>query len=169
MCYSYTEFSDIYMCIFSLIATFWILFSCILYVCQNSNGSSKLLFNSNYLNERPCSGSPLNHFEPPGCSTPIPNTSTSYEHGNEMIGSEGPSQALSNERSCNPGVLTNNPWLNFLRYVRTKYCGIRQRELFQRAASLWESMSEDEKQPFRRLAETIKNSRSRSQSSSSRR
>lgn len=64
------------------------------------------------------------------------------------------------DSTCNPGRMTINPWLNFLRHFRGSYCGIRrQNELFQKASDVWRNMTEEQKEPYRLQAEHMKSMR----------
>lgn len=94
---------------------------------------------------------PMSKFVPTSSSTPLPGQ---YEND---ISQDFPVQEKS---SCNPGRMTINPWLNFLRHFRTSYCGIRrQNELFQKASEVWRNMSDIQKEPFRLQAEHIRSMR----------
>lgn len=56
-----------------------------------------------------------------------------------------------------PGRMTINPWLNFLRHFRRSNESIRrQTELFQRASKVWHTMSDSQKEPFRLQAEHMR-------------
>lgn len=56
----------------------------------------------------------------------------------------------------NPGPITNNGYLNFLRMYRKKHCGLKPRELVMRAARAWCRLSECKKERYRRLVSMIR-------------
>ncbi|XP_056635511.1 protamine-like [Diorhabda sublineata] len=70
-------------------------------------------------------------------------------------------------RCSRPGPKTNNPFLNFMRVFRRKYCGKPMSELAIEGAKCWCQMTPDQKRRFYREAcSKIKKKRSRSKSRS---
>jgi hypothetical protein len=60
-----------------------------------------------------------------------------------------PSTSRGHGRSCRPGILTRNPFLNYCRYIRENNCGLSAVQVVQRAAREWKTMSKEEKEKFR--------------------
>lgn len=54
-----------------------------------------------------------------------------------------------------PGPITNNAYLNFVRTVRRKYCGLLAKQLVMLAAQQWRCLSESKKQRYRRQARQL--------------
>ncbi|KAH8410037.1 hypothetical protein KR009_004502 [Drosophila setifemur] len=55
-------------------------------------------------------------------------------------------------RKCNPGPMTNNGYLNFVRSFREANCGLKPREMIIKAARAWCALPEEKKDHYRRLA-----------------
>ncbi|XP_030561680.1 protamine-like [Drosophila novamexicana] len=51
-----------------------------------------------------------------------------------------------------PGPITNNPYLNFVRTVRRRYCGLLPKQLVILAAYEWRCLSDNKKLRYRRQA-----------------
>ncbi|XP_030241691.1 protamine-like [Drosophila navojoa] len=54
-----------------------------------------------------------------------------------------------------PGPVTNNAYLNFVRTVRRKYCGLQPKQLVILAAYEWRNLSDSKKEKYRRQAYEI--------------
>lgn len=161
MCDTFSGAFEIYMNMLCLIVIIWIALSIIFYVGRNPNKASNISFFSQQNHQpadfnreplfRETTPLPIPGFYPAFTSTPNP---TNYQDHTTHDVSEG-----ANAGSCNAGRVTINPWLNFLRHFRTMHCGIRQKELFQRAAQVWQNMSDVEKEPYREQAENMQSMR----------
>lgn len=137
---------DVFSYIQYVIVALWIKFCLIFYVFKISNKSAS----EPHLAET----TPVSDFHPPSSPTPLPRN---YEAETSNLYQ---SASMNEGSSCNPGKMTINPWLNFLRHFRTLYCGIRrQTELFQRASNVWRNMSDAQKEPFRLQAENVQSMR----------
>lgn len=167
---TFAEAFDLYLNMFCVVILLWIAICIVLYVFGNPIRAAEIMIirqssvqeagfpvrvpATPFIREpTPCG---LSEFRPPLCSTPVPHT---IQETIPDVPIPLPSTSTNN-RTCNPGRMTNNPWLNFLRYFRTLCCGIRQTELFQRAAQAWRNMTEVEKEPYRQQAEQMKSMRS---------
>lgn len=51
-----------------------------------------------------------------------------------------------------PGPVTNNAYLNFVRTIRRKYCGLQPKQLVILAAYEWRTLSDAKKEKYRRQA-----------------
>ena len=58
-----------------------------------------------------------------------------------------PSQKCSKQ-----GPVTNNAYLNFVRFFRKKHCDLKPQELIPEAAKAWARLSENRKDRYRRMA-----------------
>ncbi|EDW05248.2 uncharacterized protein Dmoj_GI21866 [Drosophila mojavensis] len=54
-----------------------------------------------------------------------------------------------------PGPVTNNAYLNFVRTIRRKYCGLQPKQLVILAAYEWRNLSDSKKEKYRRQAYEI--------------
>uniref|UniRef100_A0A336L0R0 CSON003156 protein n=1 Tax=Culicoides sonorensis TaxID=179676 RepID=A0A336L0R0_CULSO len=166
-----SDCTDLYATTICYLTLIWILFSIILYACSSPKKSEihsirieengTIYTENQYLspddyNESDVNETPIPDFTPPTFSTPMnQNNSETDEHTN----------STSNNSVCNPGRHTINPWLNFLRYMRERSCGMRQKEIFRKSSPVWRSMTEEEKRPFREEAEHERTHRSHSERS----
>lgn len=93
-------------------------------------------------------------FNPISSSTPLPEV-------NDVVKADTwKFDSIHQNSTCNPGKMTINPWLNFVRHFRTSYCSIRrQSELLHRAGEVWRNMSDTQKEPFRLQAEQVQSMR----------
>ncbi|XP_037938748.1 uncharacterized protein LOC119671930 [Teleopsis dalmanni] len=52
------------------------------------------------------------------------------------------------DKCMKPGPITNNPFLNYIRYFKKQNCGLSPRETVRRAASTWNRMTPEQKNKF---------------------
>ncbi|XP_032595308.1 protamine-like [Drosophila grimshawi] len=60
-----------------------------------------------------------------------------------------------------PGPMTNNAFLNYLRHVRRKYCGLSVGQLSKLASKQWRCMSDKEKERYRNQAYRVQDAERR--------
>ncbi|CAG9767965.1 unnamed protein product [Ceutorhynchus assimilis] len=70
---------------------------------------------------------------------------------------------IRRKRKCNPGKLTNNPFLNYLRVFRRKHCKWNQARIAIQGAKCWCRLNEKQRRKFYKQARrrSTNNSRNR--------
>lgn len=61
--------------------------------------------------------------------------------------SAGPSNCTT-PRSCRPGIMTKNPFLNYCRHIRETHCGLSAIDVVKKAAQDWRTFSPEKKKQF---------------------
>lgn len=85
------------------------------------------------------------------CKRPSRSRSKSACKKRKRSRSRSSSKRKKSKCGVRPGPMTNNGYLNFLRWFRRKNVGMNAREIVKRGARMWCSLSAEEKAPYRRM------------------
>ncbi|XP_064539082.1 uncharacterized protein LOC135428881 [Drosophila montana] len=92
--------------------------------------------------------------EKPSCSSSLKSRCTTRRTKHNICQPRKRKRCFSVKRKkwVKPGPITNNAYLNFLRTVRRRYCGLMPKQLVILAAYEWRCLSDNKKLRYRRQA-----------------